>query len=450
MSFYTQFISQFLFPLHEKMKGHETVEKKALLDESQWFEKIKIQTQQQDRLVEFLMDIRENNHFYQQLFSELNLDNNALSQADVLTKLPILTKDIIRANEEQYLSELSENTIYLSTSGSSGTPLKFAVGNERISHDVAAKWRATNWWNVDIGDKEAVIWGSSVELSGQGIVKTLRDVLFRSKLFPAQHLDSKGIADLFARLSEFKPAMIYGYPSILTLLAEHAKTNGIKFEHTGLKVIFCTAEKLYQHQRDIIESVFNAPVANGYGSRDAGFIAHECSEGTLHISEEDVIVEVLNEQNEPCAIGEIGQLIVTNLTTRDFPMLRYNTGDLAVLSDKKCPCGRQLKVFSEVVGRSNDMLISTAGGIVHGAYIGNIIREDLAICHFQLTQLSRINFSVKLVGYPDKTIDSLSMIARLQVVLGEDANIICELVAEIDAESTGKFKYIINQYQPSS
>lgn len=447
MSLYTKLVSKIVFPAHEWLKKHTTVKKLLELQQTQWLSPQELAEIQGQKLTEFLRYIYQNNRYYKQLFDNLGIREEDFEDSKVLSRIPILDKATIRENEEDFLSDNSSNPQFVSTSGSSGTPLKFAMGNERVSHDVAAKWRATRWWGVDIGDKEAVIWGSNVELSGQGMLKLIRDKVIRSKLFPAQHLDESGLKNLFYALQKFQPRMIYGYPSILTLLGEYIKRNNLSYDGTHLKVIFCTAEKLYDHQKQTIEEVFAAPVANGYGSRDAGFIAHDCPQGYQHISSEDVITEVLNEQGDPCKPGEIGELIVTNLSTRDFPMLRYNTGDMAVLQQQPCECGRGLLGFQEVIGRANDVLTSTDGTAVHGSYIGNIIRQDKAVCHFQLVQETPKAFTLTIVCYPAQQFDEESAKQQLAEILGKEAIIQCQQVEHIAAEKTGKFKYIINRCQ---
>src|SRR5262249_60044698 len=75
-------------------------------------------------------------------------------------RLPFLTKPIIRENAEQLKSERAVGLARFNTGGSTGEPLIFFIGRERVTHDAAAKWRATRWWGVDIGDQEAVAWGS--------------------------------------------------------------------------------------------------------------------------------------------------------------------------------------------------------------------------------------------------------------------------------------------------
>lgn len=113
----------------------------------------------------------------------------------------------------------------------------------------------------------------------------------------------------------------------------------------GIKVAFVTSERLYDYQRDDISRVFACPVANGYGGRDAGFIAHQCPHGGMHITAEDIIVEIVDKNGFPLPCGEAGEVVVTHLATGDFPFIRYRTGDVAVMSEKLCSCGRGLPVW---------------------------------------------------------------------------------------------------------
>ena len=100
-------------------------------------------------------------------------------------------------------------------------------------------------------------------------------------------------------------------------------------------------------------------MANGYGGRDAGFIAHECPQGGMHITAEDIIVEI-DRRRRParCTPGESGEIVVTHLATRDFPFIRYRTGDFGVLDTAACACGRGLPLLREIQGRTTDFVVA--------------------------------------------------------------------------------------------
>ena len=103
------------------------------------------------------------------------------------------------------------------TGGSSGEPLIFFIGNERVGHDVAAKWRATRWWDVDIGDTEIVVWGSPIELGTQDRFRAIRDKFMRTELMPAFQMSEPNLDQFVARIRDRRPKMLFGYPSACLL-----------------------------------------------------------------------------------------------------------------------------------------------------------------------------------------------------------------------------------------
>ncbi|MFC6669002.1 phenylacetate--CoA ligase family protein [Marinobacterium aestuariivivens] len=445
LALYRRLVADCLFPLHERLKGHDSLRLRNSLEKSQWFSREMLEARRLARLRQFLTDVNAINPYYADLFKTSGLAPAGFDDPRILLCIPCLTKELIRAHRDRLLSRTDRPPRFMRTSGSSGQPLEFAVGKERISHDIAAKWRATRWWGVDIGEPEAVVWGSDIELSAQGLARQIRDRLMRTRLFPARHLRGDALLALFDRLQAYRPAMIYGYPSILSLLAEAALQQERRFGDGSLKVVFCTAEKLYEHQRQLIEQVFQAPVANGYGSRDAGFIAHECPAGSLHLSAEDIIVEILDDRQQPVPAGTPGEIVVTHMATRAFPMIRYRTGDIGCLATEPCACGRHLPVLADVIGRANDLLRATDGSPVHGAYIGNIVRDDAAIAQFQFTQHGPRGFELKLVCRDGTEPDSSGLRTRLLELLGADAEIAIQRTAAIEVEANGKYKYIVNR-----
>ena len=120
-------------------------------------------------------------------------------------------------------------------------------------------------------------------------------------------------------------------------------------------------------QRELIKDVFSTRVFNEYGSGELGSVAHECEEGSLHLSAENMIVEVV-DGNRPCTAGEMGELVVTELNNYAAPLIRYRTGDFASRSDKKCKCGRGLPVIEHLFGRAYDTLTNFEGKRFHGEF----------------------------------------------------------------------------------
>ena len=442
---YTSIASSLLFPLHEKLKKHITVNALKKLEKSQWQTASEIDELQVQRLRELLTHAYQYVPYYKNLFTQLDFDPQKISSLEELTQLPFLTKAIIRENSEQLKSKIPDNLAKFNTGGSSGQPLVFYIGNERVSHDVAAKWRATRWWGVDIGDPELVVWGSPIELGAQDKVRLIRDKLLRTKLLPAFDMSDEKLQGFIDEIICYRPKMLFGYPSALGRIAKFASDHSIDMKKIGVKVVFVTSEYLYPEQRELIESCFGCKVANGYGGRDAGFIAHECPSGNMHITAEDIIVEIIDSQGKPVKKGESGEIVVTHLATRGYPFVRYRTGDVGVLDDKKCACGRSLPILKEIQGRTTDFVVSQSGSVMHGLALIYVLREITSISEFKIVQETKDLTRVFLIVEEEFTdAEEIQIANGFKARLGEDVNVAIEIVDKIPTEKSGKFRYVIS------
>ena len=445
MNAYTAFVSRLLFPLQERVKGHDSVALRRRLERSQWLAPEVIEAEQVSRLREFLLTIGRRVPYYTELFRRSGFDPAAMTSVRDLGALPLLTKDIIRARTDDLKAAGHGPISRYNTGGSSGQPLVFYIGKDRKSHDVAAKWRATRWWGVDIGDPEAVIWGSPVELGTQDRLRGLRDGLMRSTLLPAFEMSEAKLDGFVAALRRQRPRMLFGYPSALTHIAKHCERRGVVMDDFGIKVAFVTSERLYDDQRTTISRVFGCPVANGYGGRDAGFIAHECPAGGMHISAEDIVLELIGADGLPVADGESGEVVVTHTATPGFPFVRYRTGDMAIADSRRCACGRGLPLLREIQGRTTDFVIAANGTVMHGLSLIYIIRDLPGVREFKITQNSRMLTTVEIVKESDFDLTCVESIkAGFRARLGATVEIQVELVQSIKAENSGKFRYVVS------
>ena len=444
-SLYTAFVSRFLFPLHELVKGHSTTSVLREMEQTQWWDNDKLERMRVERLREFLRSVEQTVPYYRALFENHDFDPRRLESIADLQQLPLLTKSDIRANEDTLRSIKAQGLARFNTGGSSGEPLIFWIGKERVSHDVAAKWRATRWWGVDIGDPEIVVWGSPIELGSQDRARQLRDRVLRTRLLPAFEMSRAKVESFVHDIRKIKPKMLFGYPSSLALIADHAERKHQRMDDLGIKVAFVTSERLYDYQRGQIERVFGCPVANGYGGRDAGFIAHQCPFGGMHITAEDIIVEVVDEHGAALPPGRAGEVVVTHLATRDFPFIRYRTGDVAVLDDKPCACGRGLPLLREIQGRTTDFVFAKDGTVMHGLALIYVIRDVPGVQTFRIIQEGLDRTRILLVT--DNSFQEKNLVAiqkGIQARLGQDVDVIVERVDEIPAEASGKFRYVVS------
>ncbi|MCB1843131.1 MAG: phenylacetate--CoA ligase family protein [Halioglobus sp.] len=448
MSVYTALVASVVFPLHERLKGHSSVHARRALERSQWLSPDAFSTLQVQQLREFLSRIGRHVPYYRNLFSELGFNPGDVQSIDALRQLPLTGKADMRAHTEELKADNAGPLQRFSTGGSTGEPLIFYRGKERVSHDVAAKWRATRWWDVDIGDREIVLWGSPIELGSQDRVRMLRDKLLRSELLSAFEMSNANLLRFTQRVRQFRPRMLFGYPSSLALLAEYVLANGYQVDDLGIRVVFVTSERLYPHQRESIERAFGCPVANGYGGRDSGFIAHECPEGSMHITAEDIIVEIVAADGSPLPAGSRGEIVVTQLRTGDYPFVRYRTGDVGSLSADTCACGRSLPLLAEVEGRTTDFIRAADGTVLHGLALIYVLRELPEVEEFKIVQESLTRLRVQLVtSVANRNLLETTISDQFRRRLGDSLMVVFEYVDAIEREASGKFRYVVSHVQ---
>lgn len=442
--FYTRFVSDMLFPLQERLKRHDTVRVHRDMEASQWWPRERILDLQLKRLRALLQDAAVHVPYYRELFAHTGFDPAAVRSAADLQALPFLTKAEIRAHSDALRADNAVGLARFNTGGSSGEPLIFFIGPERVTHDVAAKWRATRWWDVDIGDREIVVWGSPIELGTQDRVRLVRDALMRTELLPAFEMSDAKVDGFIARIRARRPKMLFGYPSAISHIALRAEQRGVPLDDLGVKVVFCTSERLYDHQRETIRRLFGCPVANGYGGRDAGFIAHECPSGNMHITTEDIVVEIIDEAGRVMPAGEPGEIVVTHLATRDYPFVRYRTGDIGTLSDEACLCGRGLPILKDIQGRSTDFVVAEDGTVMHGLALIYVLRDIPGVARFKIVQESHELTRVWVEPNADfNSSVSLGTITNgLKARLGQSVDIDVQMVELLPSEKSGKHRYV--------
>ena len=445
-SAYTAWCSTVLFPLHELIRRHDSPARRRALERSQWWPPERIERHRLERLRAFLGTVATSVPYYEQLFLRSRFDPSGVRTLADLAAIPLLTKAIIRSSTEALKARGAAGLQRFNTGGSSGEPLIFYLTRERVSHDVAAKWRATRWWGVDIGDPEIVVWGSPTELGAQDWVRSVRDRLLRTTLLPAFEMSEANLDAFVAEIRTRRPAMLFGYPSALAHIARHAESRRQSLADAGVRVAFVTAERLYPDQREQIARAFGCPVANSYGGRDAGLIASECPAGGMHLSAEDIIVEIVDGEGRPLPAGTAGEIVVTHLATRSFPFIRYRTGDVGVMDDRVCECGRGLPMLKEIQGRTTDFVVARDGTVMHGLALVYVVRDLPGVAKFKIVQETLDRTRVLLVAGPDfegAVVERIkSGMARR---LGSGVAIDVEVVDDIPPEASGKYRYVTSK-----
>ncbi|THF61605.1 phenylacetate--CoA ligase family protein [Pseudothauera rhizosphaerae] len=449
MSLYTPIVANILFPLHERLKGHDTTRILRELEATQWYAPDRLRALQAARLKALLQAVAGSVPFYRDRVGDPAAAAKTDDPLELLSTLPIVDKTLIRSHATDWCARGADRLIALQTSGSSGEPLHFRLGLHRISFDIAAKWRATRWWDVDVGDREMVLWNSALENDAQDRVRRFRDWLFRSRLVPTRELGPAQLDRVLDDMRRFRPKMLFGYPSALARLAWRALDKGRPLNDVGVRVAFCTSEVLRPEWRQAIHEAFGCGIANEYGARDAGFIARECPAGSLHVTAEEVIVEVVDAQGRPVPPGVEGDILVTNLVGPEFPFIRYRTGDRGRLAATPCACGRGLPVLEEVAGRSNDGLVGENGAWIHGSAINHLMREIPGLKAYRIVQDALQSLEILLVlDQPLAESVSTRLAGHVRRLLGPGTGTRIRQVDDIPPLANGKFRHIVCKVSP--
>jgi phenylacetate-CoA ligase len=427
------------FPLQEFAKGKATLSLLTKLERSQWFSPDEQQSRQLERLQHLLSLAYVEVPYYRNIFKAHGIVPEQVRSLADLSLIPLLDKATIRKNfDDLHPRRLPRGTQKMSTGGSTGSPVTVLVDRVRAAFTDAARLRAHRWHNADMGEREIVLWGSPIELGGQGMIKDLRDRLINSRLLSAFDMSEPRMREYGGYISRYRPVKMYGYASALYLLAAFLESSGWKTPGS-LKVIYTTAEPLFDFQKEVLQRVFQCAVAIEYGARDAGLMANECPAGGLHIPAEGMLLEI----DGPHGRGEV---IATNLFSMTMPIIRYRTGDIGELDSGSCPCGRLLPRLKRVEGRQTDFLITPSGKIVHALAVIYAVREISSIQRFQVLQDETMRVVIRVVttsGFSSENRQHL--LTKAASALGRDVEIAVEEVPEIPVAPSGKFRYVISQ-----
>ena len=440
-------VRKLIYPLHEKLCGRQTFARLAELEEQQWFDTGRLAEIRFGKLRDLLRHAQRNIPFYAERFAEAGFDPETMQSPDDLRRLPLLGKAEIKANLPQMTWPDCPGGLHrYNTGGSSGEPLIFYYDRRRQAADKAARMLTHRWWNADIGDRELYLWGSPLEANRQDRMKELRDRLTNERLISAFEISAETLPEIHAAFAAFRPKSVFGYPSTIALFGEMAAKQGTDLENLGVEVVFATAEVLYEHQRQAISAQFGGvPVVDSYGSREGGFVSHQCREGTYHVMDLNFIVEYLRD-GEPVGPGEDGEIVLTHLDNWGMPFIRYRTGDVAQPCAGKCDCGRSLSAMQEIRGRTTDFIVTPDGRWQHALSLIYVVRDIEGVEEFKILQEAVDDLRVLLkVNQRYPATGDQRIRTGFKKRMGEGVGVVVDHVGEIPRDASGKYRYVVSK-----
>ena len=361
-----------------------------------------------------------------------------------LTNLPLLNRDLVRGHFADLQNDQTSRTGWRTnaTSGSTGTPL-IVIQDQIQRHWIRATetWFYNNLVGIDLTETPRVmIWASSDALWGKkmdlpnriNLFLSQADRLGASRFTPAEFSDSVRV------INRRRPKLIHGYARSVYEMARHIRDNGLHIHSP--EVIVTTAENLLPEMRSYIEEVFQAKVRDLYGTREVGFIAGECSHGRMHRFTFHNHSEIVNENGQPVAPGETGDVVVTTLHNRAMPLIRYTVCDRAVAPiDDICPCGCKLPSFGSIAGRVGDYFPTMSGDRVYCGYFFRMMGDQTWVNSYLIVQVEIDAVEMRYVPAAPAPAGALEQIEqRVRQVMGESCRIIWKSVSELPPTRAGK------------
>jgi phenylacetate-CoA ligase len=239
------------------------------------------------------------------------------------------------------------------------------------------------------------------------------------------------------------PDYLLTHPTIAHRLADHCRGHGVQLPR--LKQVITIAENLKPEVRRAVHDAWGVPLVDIYSTREIGYIALQCPDHEhYHVQSEHVLVEVLNEQGQPCAPGEVGKLLVTSLHNLAMPLIRYDIGDYVEVG-RPCLCGRGLPVIQQILGRTQNMLVLPSGErrwpLLSSANIATMLEIAPAIREYQFAQKAPDLIELRLaVPQPLAADEEARLTEWVHTKLDAPFGVVFAYFDEIPRTAAGKFE----------
>jgi len=440
-----------IFPVYWKYIKHAKVlQYYKQLQKHQWSTREENSNIQRKKLYALTQYASQNIPYYQRIIQEHQISFSEDTIFTDIKKFPLLSKDIIRSNFDQ-LYRFRDNTYYRNTSGgSTGEPIILYQDADYFAWNTATKVLFDQWAGRKIGERMVSLSGTFQDIlkSGQGIKLYLRQQLSGITILNTNRMSEKDKYQYVQRINHIKPSIIFAYNHELTrFIQEH------HLEVYSPRAIMTTGGVLYPEVQARIEGVFKAPVFNCYGSREVGSVACNCKTSPgLHLIPDIHYLEILDNNGKEVKPGEAGNIIVTLLTNYTMPLIRYKIGDIGALSEKNCPCGRELPFLEKVVGRISGRFKNKFGDFINAGLFYSLFYFKENIRQFQVIQETTESILINLVLNEKNKLKEMDKFfkennQKIWKIMGHRITVKYNIVDEIEPSPSGKYMYVFSKVE---
>lgn len=352
-----------------------------------------------------------------------------------------LTKDNVRERLDDLLTDNADRSqVKLGhTGGSTGKPLAFWYDEHKHELMRAGMMRGFMMSGWRPGQKVLNFWGARQDVAAGGVFglgSAWSDWVAAEKTIGATEFTEAKLQEWARFVQQYRPVLLYGYPSAMSELARYILAERLVMPRSLIGV-YSTAEMLTDAQRDLMQQAFACKVFNQYGCREVPNIAWECRHGNMHVFADLVRLESELIEGEE-------QLLVTSLTNRLMPFIRYQLGDSGKLLDDECGCGSPFPLMEMGLCRQNDLIRTRSGKRIHPGFFHHLLDGQTQVQQFQWIQRAPDRIELNVVA--SQPLDASVQAALSETLcrkLEDRVTLQVNRVEEIPRTVSGKHRFVI-------
>jgi phenylacetate-CoA ligase len=425
------------------------------------------------KLVAVLKNASSSSPFYQRRFREIGFEPEDLKSLDDIRRIPPLSRKDVVENRRDIVDlrfrgsiDVADRAVRVpgvplpfarfrkhklvrsTTTGSTGTPMVFYEDGSVTALNWAEELRLKNWFGIPPGAREARMTMDSADFTVKNKVHKAREFLWNQITLPGYYLSDHEYGICLAELQRSRPRVLWGVTTALTQLAQYIQRAKKEISSFHPDLVISRAAPLFAEEKKLLSDVFQCPVTNIYGTREVGHIAMTCPHGSMHLNQEDFLVEI-EGQSISAESSAPGQILVTELNASAMPFIRYRIGDLGELGSAACPCGRSLRVLKNLVGRTGDVYKTDDGRLIEpGSWCGIFMfnRQTADVEKFQVVYRRDRSVLIRIVAGPGYSAETEAALRKLlDKNLHTNIRFEFEYVPDIKPLRSGKYAMIVNE-----
>ncbi len=315
---------------------------------------------QETQMMNTLDYLNSQSPYYKRLFANEKIDVRKIKTLENLSYIPLTEKQDLQKFNTDFICVPREKIVdYITTSGTLGDPVTFAMSDkdlDRLAYNEAISFACAGGHPGEIYQLMTTI--DKRFMAGLAYFLGIRE------LGASVIRVGNGIPEFqWDTIKRISPDAIICVPSFIMRIIKYAEENGIDYKKSSVKKAICIGENLREQDFSLnllgqkIKEKWDIELYSTYASTEMASSFTECQSGRGgHHHPELIITELLDENGNQVADGEIGELTITTLGVEAMPLLRFRTGDIVRFHSEPCPCGRATKRIGPIVGRRNQMI----------------------------------------------------------------------------------------------